>query len=83
MLARPVELVVHSLEGRLVECGVLRPHNEGSESVEGENDGILLHLAVENGNFGAAVGELFCVDLEGQTTSCHVATVAKEHGKHV
>lgn len=32
------ELIVHLLEGGLVESRILAPHDEGSERVEAQND---------------------------------------------
>ena len=60
-LARPKELIVHSLQGGLVESRVLRPHNQRSECVESQHDGILFDLAVQNGDLGAVVGKLLSV----------------------
>ena len=77
------ELVVHSLQSGFVEDGVLGPHDQGAKGVEGQDDGILLHLTVENSDLSAVVGKFLGVDLERQAAASDIVTITEQNCKHV
>jgi len=81
-LARPIELIVHALERRLIEASVLRPQDKGAHRVEGQDDRLAIHLRVENGNFSAVVSKLLSVDLEGQAALDRISTRFEQQGEH-